>query len=408
MGKKHAILSPSAAHRWMECESAPYAEQGIVLPPSPAAAEGTRAHTWAEKILNDIKNREHYLELCEVEENKISGQGQEMRMFVNNYIDYIGKTHYEERLKSNGGKYLMYIEKRVYLTPEVYGTADFAMLNKTENGTYRVITRDLKYGRGIPVPAKNNWQQIIYGLGMYLELPQKLRDSIKKANVHFEIGIYQPRTKGESADEWGFSGEEAVAFHKKITDKARTALQIIDGTLDHKKYYKPGAWCQFCKAKLTCKAYRADYKHNLQKMITVIESRPSVKEHNIDELAYLLTRKKDMSQFMTEAEQYLYQCTMNFIKVPHFKLVETKSKRAIIDDAKSVIKICEDAGIKTPYKKVPLNIGEIKAALGNKKAEKILPLVTTTPTKGYAMVPESDKRPEVSRADDLKALLDTK
>ena len=48
MPETHALLSPSAAHRWMHCTASPTVEAMLPDPGSPYAAEGTLAHAIAE------------------------------------------------------------------------------------------------------------------------------------------------------------------------------------------------------------------------------------------------------------------------------------------------------------------------------------------------------------------------
>ena len=51
MGKKHARLSPSAAHRWLHCTAAPRREEAYPDAGSDFAKEGTLAHAYAARAL---------------------------------------------------------------------------------------------------------------------------------------------------------------------------------------------------------------------------------------------------------------------------------------------------------------------------------------------------------------------
>lgn len=46
MAGKHALLSPSAAHRWMNCTAAPLLERDVEDKGSTFAEEGTLAHAY--------------------------------------------------------------------------------------------------------------------------------------------------------------------------------------------------------------------------------------------------------------------------------------------------------------------------------------------------------------------------
>ena len=47
----HALLSPSAAHRWMNCTAAPRLEENVEDKGSSYAEEGTLAHAYCAKHL---------------------------------------------------------------------------------------------------------------------------------------------------------------------------------------------------------------------------------------------------------------------------------------------------------------------------------------------------------------------
>ncbi|MCS5736754.1 DUF2800 domain-containing protein, partial [Herbiconiux daphne] len=53
----HARLSPSGAHKWMECPASLAAERGIKESRSEHAAEGTAAHNVAENVLRALNPR---------------------------------------------------------------------------------------------------------------------------------------------------------------------------------------------------------------------------------------------------------------------------------------------------------------------------------------------------------------
>ena len=54
MAGKHALLSPSAAHRWMNCTAAPLLERDVEDKGSTFAEEGTLAHAYCAKKLKEF------------------------------------------------------------------------------------------------------------------------------------------------------------------------------------------------------------------------------------------------------------------------------------------------------------------------------------------------------------------
>ena len=54
MAGKHALLSPSTAHRWMNCTAAPLLERDVEDKGSTFAEEGTLAHAYCAKKLKEF------------------------------------------------------------------------------------------------------------------------------------------------------------------------------------------------------------------------------------------------------------------------------------------------------------------------------------------------------------------
>ena len=56
--RKHALLSPSAAHRWLNCTAAPLLEKDVEDKGSVYAEEGTLAHAYCAKKIKDSLKRD--------------------------------------------------------------------------------------------------------------------------------------------------------------------------------------------------------------------------------------------------------------------------------------------------------------------------------------------------------------
>ena len=80
-GKKHAVLSPSSAHRWMVCTPSARMEERFPDESSTYAEEGALAHEYAEKVLKTAKQGSLPVRLLDKMEP-------EMRDAV---IDYVGE-----------------------------------------------------------------------------------------------------------------------------------------------------------------------------------------------------------------------------------------------------------------------------------------------------------------------------
>lgn len=158
MAGKHAILSPSAAYRWLVCTPSARFEEQIPEEESTYAAEGTLAHELAALLLsaragvfkgpstmyNDM--------LIQITTNPLYGE--EMLEHCEAYAAYV---------LDKGGEVL--IEHSYDLTkyiPLSFGTADATNLKPAV-----ICVTDFKYGAGILVAATANKQMMCYGLGAY-------------------------------------------------------------------------------------------------------------------------------------------------------------------------------------------------------------------------------------------------
>lgn len=83
------------------------------------------------------------------------------------------------------------IEKELSLGPELFGTADFSYVGKSEQGETVGVIVDLKTGR-VDVAAEDNTQLAYYACALRATYPEYVIDKV----VCF---IHQPRTKGDES-----------------------------------------------------------------------------------------------------------------------------------------------------------------------------------------------------------------
>lgn len=188
----HALLSASAAHRWLECTAAPLYEQQFPRGTSPYAEEGTLAHEFCELagrarfkgtsalVAND--------KLASLREEPMYDK--EMEQTADAYAAYLAY----KAASFSSFPYLDF-EVKVDLTdyvPAGFGTCDCIMIG----GDALHIT-DYKHGRGIKVDAEGNPQMRLYALGALKKYRPIFGDSIKKISM----GIFQPRISLEPSED---------------------------------------------------------------------------------------------------------------------------------------------------------------------------------------------------------------
>lgn len=233
MAGTHAILSPSAAYRWLVCTPSARFEEQIPEDESVYAAEGTLAHELAALLLSAraglFKGPQKTFNamLDKITSNELYSP--EMLEHCEAYVGFV---------LDKGGDVL--IEHSYDLTkyiPLGYGTADATSL------TPKVIhVTDFKYGAGVRVAATANKQMMCYGLGAYEAAVQK---GLEPETV--SLSIFQPRAGGPSS--WDISVTDLLKWaEEEVSPKAKLAIAGMGDFI-------PGKHCQFCKARTSCKAY---------------------------------------------------------------------------------------------------------------------------------------------------------
>ena len=242
----HARLGPSAAYRWINCPASITRSEGVsddIDESNFAANRGTDAHSIAElaitnilkdtcKILHDEEmgvNRHllnAYYELKNDDKLLTNFQQSDLDLLVD-YVSYVALSGYWD----------LHIEKKIDLgciCTGTFGTADAVMIDDRN-----VEIVDLKFGR-VPVEAKNNYQLMLYLIGVLHE--QGLTDIRSLENMNLRVTIYQPLYKNTTHK---IDPIELWQFYQI----ARSAARSVD---DKRPIAKAGDHCKYCKALAYC------------------------------------------------------------------------------------------------------------------------------------------------------------
>lgn len=372
MAKKHALLGASSSARWLVCTPSARLEAMFPDEQSPYAAEGTVAHDLAEAILR------HKLEGKKAP--KLDDYSAEMIEAVNRYVDICEEKVNEARARSSDAEAM--IEARLDFSrwvPEGFGTGDMVIV---ADGILEVI--DLKYGKGVPVSAVENTQMRLYALGAY-DVNEFLYD-IKTVRMT----IVQPRLDSVSTDE--MSLEELLDWGEDIKPIAQRAWEGIGECT-------PCDYCNFCKARHTCRAL-ADtcldtfYKNGgkLNQLLT---------DHEVSDI---LAMKDLITKWIKGVYDFAYEKALSGEKQwPGYKLVEGTSRRTITDPD-AAAKTLLDNGYKEEdiFKPRELEgITNLQKVLGKKGVTEYLEAYIDKPEGKPTLVPESDKRPAINTVETM-------
>lgn len=244
--KKHALLSPSGAHKWLVCNGS-LAMEKLAEPSgnttSADAEEGTAAHHVLEILLTGGK-----VEVGDVMPNGIRVDDDMMEYMTELHQVVLGMSEGKILMAEQSVDFSAYTD----IPEESFGTSDIIIVD-TENKELQV--HDLKYGM-YQVDAGDNEQLMLYALGAYDALSM-IYDIDKVRMV-----IHQPRIKHVS--ESVIPAGQLLEFGEHVRDKAAIVMACIEDETEVSMFSNltPGEkQCHYCRAKALCPAL-ADYTFN--------------------------------------------------------------------------------------------------------------------------------------------------
>lgn len=365
---RHAILSASSSHRWLNCSPSARLEQEFENRETEAAAEGTAAHALCEhKLRRALKMRS---------KKPVSKYDcDEMDAHTDAYVEFVLEALAEAGQVCKDP--LVLIEQRLDFScyvPDGFGTGDCVIV-----ADHLLHIIDFKYGQGILVDAEENPQMMLYALGAL-----RLFDSLYDIDT-VSMSIFQPRR--ENVSTWTITVDELLAWAENtLKPKAELAF-------NGEGEYIPGSWCTFCKAAVKCRA-RAEAKLQLAQYEFSLP--PLLSDAEIEDI---LLRLDDLTKWANEIQAYAQDAAINHGKVWHgFKLVESRTNRKYTDEA-AVAQAANEAGYHDIYKKSLIPITEMERLMGKKVFAEVLGGLVEKPKGRPTLVPASDKRPAITTTD---------
>lgn len=245
--RTHVALGGSSTYRWWNCPGSinliNLLGRDASSKDSVFSREGTAAHELAELCLRREQEAADYIgqQINGITVDALFAEA--VQTYVTTCREYLSDPDWE-----------CWIERRFTLKPldppgPMAGTSDFVAINRKRK---LLTVIDLKFGQGVRVDAKGNFQIRYYALGALLSLPPSTR-------IDTVVGIIvQPRVEnGTTTDSYS------------VFDLGRWGLELIEhakATLDPKAPLNPGPWCSksFCPARGRCPAQSA-------KQLTIVQ-----------------------------------------------------------------------------------------------------------------------------------------
>ena len=362
--EKHAKLSASSAHRWMNCNPSANLEREFADKTSEAAAEGSAAHALCEHKLRKALKMRSVRPVSKYDSD-------EMEMYTDSYVEFV--LEQIEVAKQHCTDPFVLIEQRLDFScyvPDGFGTGDCLIV---ADKLLHII--DFKYGLGVLVDAAENPQMMLYALGAL-----QLFDALYDIDT-ISMSIFQPRR--ENVSTWTITVAELKEWAEKILrPKAELAFK-------GEGEFNPGPWCTFCKAAVKCRA-RAEEKLALAQY--EFTKPPLLTDEEIEDI---LSRLDDLTKWANEIAAYAQDAAINHGKQWNgFKLVEGRSIRKYSDES-AVVAAATAAGYRDIFKKSLIPITEMEKLMGKKTFSEVLGGLVIKPQGKPTLVPASDKRPAI-------------
>ncbi len=352
MLKAHSRIGASSYSRWGTCPASVRLSKDMPNTSSAYAAEGTKAHELAEKILLS-----KFVDYSEIED--------EMLQAVMVYVDYV-------REESREADYLG-IEERFELTelhPDLFGTAD-AVIYKDKT----LIVADLKFGQGLAVEVENNKQLQFYALGALMKT--------KFPCSHVEMVIVQPRC---------FHSDGPIRKWKiPVIDLLDFSADLVDAALrteDPNAVVVSGDHCRFCPAAPVCPTLQETA------LTTAQEEFAPAYTYDPEKLSDVLNKIPAIEAWAKSVKEFAYREAQAGRILPGFKLVPRRANRKWSDEKRAEEFLLLELGLDyleahtEPKLRSPAQI----EALLSKEDKKRLEEIVTKESSGETLAPITDKR----------------
>ena len=383
---KHALLSASGAHRWLECTPSAQLELQFPQSTSEYAEEGTAAHELCELTarywLGEISEAEYENRRDELAKGKYYNA--EMQECANDYAKFV--TEKTAAARETCEDAFTALEVRVDFSKYVkdgFGTGDCIIVS---DNVLEII--DFKYGKGVRVEAAGNPQMKLYALGAYLEY-----------NTLFDIDsvrmtIFQPRLSGvQSSDE--ITVKELLEWAEKyVKPRAKLAYK------GEGEFAPSEEVCKFCRAKAQCKA-RAD------KNLKLFDEAPDVLLLTPEDAGKILEQAGDIQSWLADLESLVSSTLLAGQPVEGWKMVEGRSNRRFTDELK-VVAAMKAAGYDESllYERKLITLTQMEKDFGKKAVAETLGELIVKPQGKPTLAPAKDKCPEFRPEEQLLAEFD--
>lgn len=370
-------------YRWSVCPGSVKLSQGVEVPSSIYAEDGSDAHALAaycfQRKVEPKSTVGHTIAYAE----RIFDVSQEMAEAVATYVDEC-----EADAEPGDVDLTEHSFDLSAIHPGCFGTCDRVTWRSIEK---LLIVRDFKYGAGIPVSPVDNAQLKYYGLGALLTCgfpAERVRLQIVQPRCDHPEGIVR---------HWDISAIDLrMDFSIELKAFAQ-ATEAPDAPL------KPGDHCRFCPAAaMKCPAIKA----RAQEVAKLeFSAEPLAPKYDPEQLKFALDSIPIMQAWIKNVHEFAY-AEAEAGRFTSYKLVDKRATRKWRDeeDACAEIRIALGTAPDVYEPRALLSPAKIEKLKGVKKGQ--FDHLTVKESSGFTLVPLDDPRPaaKLSAQEDFKAI----
>ena len=369
--RAHAVLSPSAAARWLKCPASVAMTASMPEETSPYALEGSIAHAVAESVLTGAPYK------APEGAGGMKPDLDEIAASVKPYTDYV--------LQAADGAAAFAVEHHLdcsWLAPECFGTSDAVIV---QQGTLEIV--DLKTGRGVWVKAVGNLQLLIYARAAAEEFNYGIRQ------VHMTI-VQPPLNWLET---WTIGIDDLYRLTDGMKPAAAEALrELHEGT--GLRFMPGNEQCRFCRYRHACRALA-------NHVIETAAGNRDAEALTPDEVSDCLSRLPAIEAWIKALRERAQEDIRTGHAIPGWKLVHGRSMRKWKDEkaTEAAMKAAglTDAQIFVKKMISPAQCDKLCRTLTDEQAASIKSGITRT--EGALTLAEDADRREAASASGLTA-----
>lgn len=316
----HSKYPPSGAKRWCNCPGSVALSEGEDDGANEYTAEGSLAHeicaltlttsALSRELLEELVGDTYMIDGFEIEVTE------EMVEAVILYVKTIVDDMKAAGLTNDNYGSCLSVEKKVTVTHDCDGTSDCYLAVPFE----KLVVYDFKYGAGVPVDVKDNYQMKCYAVGAMCDYERGKNSYMDDV----ELVIIQPRARHKDGfvRRWNTTRDDILKFQREIA-------ACVDACKSKDAPFKSGDWCRWCPGKHRCPSLFNDAEDTAKQAFDVIDTGQDILVAMTDkQMIKILDVKDTLTGYLKAVEAHALARLKSGDPLAGYKLVRGRSTRS--------------------------------------------------------------------------------